>query len=84
MITGFILTVVSNFLLGLFILLPEGHLPSDLTDSIGYFWAIFNSFSYIIPVSTVLTVLALVLSFELVLLLWSMVHWIIRKIPGIK
>lgn len=84
MITSAFLTFLSNFLTGLTNLLPTGHISSSILDSVTYFWGVGNSFSYIIPMDTLLSAVLLVVTFEGLLLLWSIIGWIIRKIPGMS
>lgn len=67
-----------GFLLGL---LPTGSLPSGFSDALAYFWGTMNAFSYLIPLDTIIQALVIVLGFDLVILLWHIIHWVIAKIP---
>jgi len=84
MISTFFLTILYGFVSLITNFLPTGNLPSEISTAIDYLWAIGNSFSYVIPIDTLLQALLLVLAFDLALLLWHFINWIIRKIPGMQ
>jgi len=69
----------ASFILGL---LHSGTLAQGIIDAIQYFWGVLNSFSYIFPVGTLLAALLIVLAFDLAVMAWHFLQWIIRKIPG--
>lgn len=84
MITSFLLDLgyrLLNFLLSFF---PSGTLPPDIGNALSTVWGYVNAFSYVIALDTLLQVLLLVLAFDLVVLLWHIVQWIIRKVPGMQ
>ena len=64
--------------------LPTGHLSSSFTSALTQLWGIINTFSYLIPVDTLLTLVGLVIAFDIAVLLWRVVNWVIRKIPGMQ
>jgi len=82
MIISFLLTLFSLFLSGLINLLPSGHLPTAITTAAAYFMALLNSFSFIVPVDTLLQAAGVILVFDGALVVWYFLNWIIRKIPG--
>lgn len=84
MIITLLLNIAYSFIDGLILLLPVGSLPTQFMTAVNYFWGIFNSFSYIIPVQTLFEALLIVLAFDLVLLGWRFLNWIIRKLPGVN
>lgn len=84
MITTFLLNILYNFLETILSFLPTGQLPSAISTSIVNIWGFVNAFSYVIALDTLLQVLLLVLAFDLVLLLWHLIQWIIRKVPGMQ
>lgn len=83
-----IFTLILNFFYALlnFLIevLPTGNLPAGFTSALNYFWSVVNAFSYIIPVGTLLSALLIMLAFDLAVLVWHFVQWIIRKIPGMQ
>jgi len=81
MIVTVFLNFVDLFISGLLGFLPTGYLPSGIESAILYFWGALNSFSYIFPVATLLEALLFVLAFDLALLLWHLVQWLIKRIP---
>jgi len=84
MISTFLLTLLNNFVTGILGFLPSGSLPQGLINAILYFWGALNAFSYIFPVSTLLAALLILLAFDGAVLLWHIIQWIIRKIPGMQ
>jgi len=84
MITSFFLIFLGNFLTGLFSLLPSGALPAQVSLSLTSVWGFVNAFSYVLAVDTLLQVLLLAIVFDIVVLLWHVLQWIIRKIPGMQ
>jgi len=84
MISTFILTILHAFLGFIVGLLPTGSLPSSISSSLTNIWGFVNAFSYVIALDTLIQVVALAIAFDLVVLLWHVVQWIIRKIPGMQ
>lgn len=84
MIITLLLNIVWNFLHGLTLLLPTGHLPVAITTSFNYLWSLVNAFSFVIPVDTLLQAIAVVLAFDGAMMIWRFINWIIRKIPGMQ
>jgi len=82
MIVTLILNIFYAFVTLLLSILPVGNLPEGFIEGLNYFWGVINTFSYIIPVDTMLQALLVVLAFDLAILLWHFLQWIIRKIPG--
>lgn len=81
MITSFFLQILFyfvNFLVGF---LPSGNLPSGFSDSLIYFWNLINSFSYILAVDTLLQGMLVVGAFELAILAFHFIEWLLKKIP---
>lgn len=83
MITTFILTILYSFSNLVLAFLPTGTLPAGFTTALAYFWGALNAFSYIFPVSTLLAALAIVLAFDVGVMAWHFLQWVIKKIPGL-
>jgi len=73
--------ILVDFLLGF---LPSGGLPAAFATALAFFWGTINSFSYIVPVDTMLQALLAVIAFDLAVLGWHILQWVIRKIPGMQ
>jgi len=82
MISTFFLSVFNSFLNLLLGLLPTGHIPTDLSNAFVSLWGVINTFSYLIAVDTLIQVFLLAMAFDIALLVWRFINWIIRKIPG--
>jgi hypothetical protein len=66
-------------------ILPDASVfPDTVTTSINYIFGFLWNFDYIIDVSTLFTVLGLVIAFELGILVWHGIHWLIAKIPFVN
>jgi len=76
MITGFFLTIIFAVLSFLVGLLPTIAFPAALSSALSTAWYLINSVSFLLPVSTILTVLGLALSFHVAVLAWRLVHLI--------
>lgn len=84
MITSFLLSILNGFLNMLLQVLPAGALPDSIASSFSSVWGYVNAFSYVVAVDTLILVVVLVVAFDLILLGWSFVNWIIRKVPGMQ
>lgn len=84
MIIGFILSLPA-YLIGMIIgLLPSGaSMPTEWIESVYAIWRYIEAFAFIVPVSTLLTVLGLALTFHMAIFGFKIFHWIITKIPTI-
>lgn len=87
MITGLILSMLYYVIL-LFTsplrLLPDATLPSGLTSAIATANTYIRAIDFVFPVSTFLTILGLILGIETFIILFKIINWLIRKIPGIN
>jgi len=84
MISTFFLTIFYGLVSLLVSFLPTGVLPTQISTAFAYFWGVANSFSYVIPMDTLLKVVVLAIAFDGILLIWWFINWIIRKIPGMQ
>lgn len=82
MITGFILSIPAYLLMVVFSLLPQGQPASpEWVSSVYLIWGYVNSFSFIVPVSTLVFCLGIAMVFHGSILAFRAMHWIITKIP---
>jgi len=85
MITTFFLLLGYQFLNFLVGLLPvSAGVPTEWVEGVNTVWGYINSFSFIVPVSTLLSVLTLALIFHGSIFAYHALMWIIRKIPGMQ
>jgi len=84
MISTFFLSIFSGFVGLLVALLPTGSLPTSIATAFAYFVGVVNAFSYVVPIDTLIQAVLVVLAFDGALLLWRVINWIIRKIPGMQ
>jgi hypothetical protein len=84
MITTFFLSFFYSFISFILSILPVGSLPSIITTALSYFWYILNSFSYVFPVAALFEALLFIFAFDVALIVWHFIQWIIKKIPGMQ
>jgi len=83
MITGFILTIIYYFIAFLVGLLPLGSdFPASWVVAVNQIWGYINAFSFIVPVSTLVYVLGIAISFHLFIFAWKVIHWVLSLIRG--
>jgi len=81
MIISFFLSTIYSLVNLIVGILPTGSLPSGFSTGLSYLWGIMNTFSYVLPVDTILQALIVALTFDAVILVWHFIHWGLRKIP---
>jgi hypothetical protein len=84
MITTFFLQLLYSFVNFLVALLPNGNLPTQITTAFAYFVSVANTFSYVVPIGTLLAALAILIAVDGAIMLWHFFNWVIRKIPGMQ
>jgi len=83
MIIGFLLNVIYAFIAFLLGLLPSGSsLPSEWVSAVYSIWGYINSFSFIVPVTTLVLALSIAMGFHLFVLGWKALHWLYALIRG--
>jgi len=85
-ITGFLYMVygVIWLLIEPFRILPDASLPSNIASAITTANTYLVSINSFVPVSTILTIVALTLVVEGFILSWKLINWVIKKIPTIS
>lgn len=84
MIADFLLSIPAFLISTLLGVLPQGQsIPTDYINAVYMIWSDINAFSFIVPVSTLLSVLTAALVFHLSIFGFKAFHWIITKIPFI-
>jgi len=82
MIFTIFFTIVNIFLSLLLLALPDAPaLPGVISTSVAFLWGFLWNFNYIVDVPTLFTILGLTLAFELGVVLWHLLHWLLAKIP---
>jgi len=82
MIPGFFISVFAatvNFLIGL---LPEVAFPTQIATSISLVMGYVNAMNWLFPVSTLITCLGIVISFEIGVFVFKFTRWLIHLIRG--
>jgi hypothetical protein len=86
MITYFLILILS-YIIGAFLLplqaLPDVNLSNDLTNALNQAGQYLGFLNFILP-SSFYTVFAFVLGFEIAIVLFKVINWLIRKIPTIN
>jgi len=87
MITSAFLYLVYIFVLGItlpFRILPDASLPAALTSAITTANTYVSAVDFIFPVATFLIILGLIIAIEGFIILFKIMNWVIRKIPGVN
>jgi len=82
MITGFFLTILYTIVSFLISFLPEIQYPQEITDAVMYFWGTMQSFSWLFPMDTLVTILGLATIYFMSSLIWKMGNFIFRYLRG--
>lgn len=83
MIIGFLLNILYGFINLLVGYLPlGGSVPASWTSGIYTIWGYLNSFSFVVPVNTLVICLGIAFIFHTFIFAWHGVHWIISLIRG--
>lgn len=82
MITGFFLNILYSFIVFFINLLPVVGLPSDWATAFVLVWSYLMSFSFLFPVSTLITVLGYAFGFHLILLSYDLSLKVYHLIRG--
>jgi len=84
MIFNFLISIPAYLLQALISLLPSGgSIPTEWVESIHLIWGYVNSFSFLVPVQTLLWAVGIAMVFHVSILGFKLFHWIITKIPFI-
>jgi len=82
MITGFLLQIFYSLLYYFAAILPTVAFPTAITEAIQAIWYYINAVSFLLPVSTILTVLGLAMVFHSAILLWRLANYIAGYVRG--
>jgi len=84
MIITFFLNILNAFIGFMLGLLPTGNLPAAIESSFLTIWGTLNTFSYIFPIGTLLAAIGIIIAFDVAMIIWHIINWVIRKIPGMQ
>jgi len=85
MITSLLLYIVGFIVSLIGLLLPSGFaLPAVIAAAFTYFFQFLGMFPFAPTSASLAAMLSLVFAWELGMLTWRVVNWIIRKIPGVS
>jgi hypothetical protein len=55
-----------------------------MASAIGSVFTLISSIGYFIPLGTFVAVMTVMLAVYNIQIIWGVVHWVLRKIPGIS
>jgi len=64
------------------VFLPTGSLPTEIITSFENIFGYLYMFDAIIPINTILQIISLFVTFELVIYSWKALNWISRLLKG--
>lgn len=82
MITGFFLSLGLSVLTFFITLLPVAAFPSGITNAVNTIWGYINAVSFLLPVGTLVSVLAIAFAFHTTILLWRIVNYVMGYLRG--
>jgi len=84
MIADFLFSIPAFILSAVLQILPQGGtVPTEFISAVYQIWGDINAFSFIVPITTLLTVLSLAFALHIGIFIFKSIHWIITKIPFI-
>lgn len=83
MILTWLITAAAYWTGLLLSVLPEGQLPDVAVNAIFYFWSALNAFTFIFPVGTFITVMAILWLLDYTAVGFNILTWLYNKIPFI-
>jgi len=75
----YVIIAVANALLS--VLPTGGTFPPQIATTLGSVLTTFKAWDFILPTGAILNCLSIGLTFWAFVLVWRLVHWILRKIP---
>jgi hypothetical protein len=87
MIVSFLLYILYLFIWGITAplrLLPNVTLPANITAAIGSANSYLSAIDFVFPTGAFVTIFGVIIGIEILLFLYKIIMWIIRKIPGIS
>jgi len=82
MITGFLISTFAGFVGFLIGLLPTIAFPTQIATSIALIMGYVNAMNWLFPVSTLITCLGIVITFEIGVFSFKFIRWLIHLIRG--
>jgi len=70
MITGFFIGIITTVVSFFVSLLPIYPIPTQWFDAINFIWGLVNSLNFLLPVSTLLTVLGIAMTIHVTIFVW--------------
>ena len=85
MITEFFLSIPYFILSAVINIIPTGGgVPVEFTTAIHTIWGYIQSFSFIVPISTLLWCLGITLAFEFGVFTFQAFNWLLKKLPNMN
>lgn len=84
MIIERILQIFFDLINWIFSLIPSLSLPSGMLSSFSNIYGYIISVNYFLPLTTLGICIAFMLAVKNMTLIWHMLQWVIRKIPGVS
>jgi len=85
MILSLLFSIIIAVVTAILSILPNGSgFPVEFTQGVRRLWDFIWSFDPFFPVNTLILCVTIAVSFWGFVLIWKIVHWIIRKIPALN
>lgn len=85
MILSLLFSVIVGIVSIILEILPNGApFPTEFIDGMRSLWNTIWAWDFIFPVQTFINCVTIGVSFWVFVLVWRLVHWILRKIPALN
>lgn len=84
MLATFLLNLIYYVSVGFLGILPDVSLSDSVSSAVATASGYLSGLNVVLPVSTLIAIVGLVLTIEGVILLIKIINWFIRKIPGVN
>lgn len=87
MIVSFLLFILYNFIVVItspLRILPDVTLPANIVSAIASANSYLSAIDFIFPTGSFVTIFATIIGIEVLIMLYKIIMWVLRKIPGIS
>lgn len=84
MVVEMILSLFFSIVSGLIYLVPSFSIPAGMSTAISSVFSLIATVGFFIPLGTLFACMVVMLAVYNIQIIWGLIHWVIRKIPGLS
>ncbi len=84
MISQTLLLLFFGLIHALISIVPSFSIPSGMVSAISDVFSLIATAGYFLPLGTFISVMSIMLAVYNIQIIWGLIHWVLRKIPGIS